>query len=320
VEPYGGRLPLGREKMNIAIPRPIIARTTRQLLGPWIVVLVPICSTSVVAQDATAPLSINAAPPSSVANQTEDSGADFVRPQNLFQLMYQFQTAPGSGAEKGTKNEVTTDKANIRVDRRIDFAPQWSLALRADLPILAKNPVSSGNPDGDYLYGVGDADIQAAFVNNFNERWGAGFGARLVAPTGGSTFGSGKWQIVPGGAVRYSLPELGPGSYLEPLVRYDLSVAGDSARRNISNVQFAPTLNLGLPNRWFVTMYPSADIRVNFGDPVVGQTGRLFLPFDARIGRKLSDNLVMSVEIGVPIIKDYPVYNFKTQVRLNLTY
>jgi hypothetical protein len=28
----------------------------------------------------------------------------------------------------------------------------------------------------------------------------------------------------------------------------------------------------------------------------------------------------MSVEIGVPIIKDYPVYNFKTQVRLNLTY
>jgi hypothetical protein len=77
---------------------------------------------------------------------------------------------------------------------------------------------------------------------------------------------------------------------------------------------------VGFPNRWFVTFYPSADIRVNYGDSVPGQTGHLFLPFDARIGRKLTDNLVLSVELGVPIIKDYPVYNFKTQVRLNLTY
>jgi hypothetical protein len=50
------------------------------------------------------------------------------------------------------------------------------------------------------------------------------------------------------------------------------------------------------------------------------QTGRLFLPFDARVGRKLTDSVTLSVEIGAPIIKDYPVYNFKTQVRLNLTF
>ena len=51
-----------------------------------------------------------------------------------------------------------------------------------------------------------------------------------------------------------------------------------------------------------------------------GQTGRLFLPFDVRVGRKLSDNIALSLEIGVPIIRDYPVYNLKTQVRLNVTY
>ena len=62
----------------------------------------------------------------------------------------------------------------------------------------------------------------------------------------------------------------------------------------------------------------SADIRINYGDPVTGQSGRLFLPFDARIGRKLTDNLALSLEVGVPIIKDYPVYNFKTEVRVNL--
>jgi hypothetical protein len=59
---------------------------------------------------------------------------------------------------------------------------------------------------------------------------------------------------------------------------------------------------------------------VNFGDPVAGQTGRLFLPFDARVGRNLTDHMALSLEVGVPIIKDYPVYNFKTELRLNTTF
>ena len=42
---------------------------------------------------------------------------------------------------------------------------------------------------------------------------------------------------------------------------------------------------------------------MNFGDPVTGQTG------DARVGRKLNDHTALSFEVGVPIIKDYPVYN-----------
>jgi hypothetical protein len=39
-----------------------------------------------------------------------------------------------------------------------------------------------------------------------------------------------------------------------------------------------------------VTFYPSNDIRINFGDPISGQTGRLFLPFDAAIGREMKNN------------------------------
>src|SRR5262249_39066281 len=37
----------------------------------------------------------------------------------------------------------------------------------------------------------------------------------------------------------------------------------------------------------FFALYPSADIRVNYGDPVTGQTGRLFLPFDFSVGAEL---------------------------------
>jgi hypothetical protein len=67
-------------------------------------------------------------------------------------------------------------------------------------------------------------------------------------------------------------------------------------------------VNFSLPDHWYVMFYPSADIRVNYGPPVTGQTGPLFLPFDVRIGRKLNENTVLSLE---------PVYNFKTEVRLN---
>ena len=261
---------------------------------------------------------------SQVASSTDQSGntgEDFFRPPaNLFQMMEQYKTAPGSGSTKGSIVDVTTEMLNLRYDHAVDLAPMWILALRSDLPLLGRDPISSSNPDGNYLYGVGDADIQAVIIHNLSQRWAVGFGARLIAPTGGDTFGSGKWQIMPIVGARYALWEINSSSYFEPMVRYDASIAGDPTKRNISNVQFRPTFNLGLPDQWFITFYPSADIRVNLGDPVTGQTGRLFLPFDARVGRKLSDNAALSFELGVPIIKDYPVYNIKTQVRLNITF
>jgi len=254
-------------------------------------------------------------------DQNANTGNDLFRPPaNLFQMMYDYKTAPGSGSLPGSTRDVTTETLNLRMDHSLDLAPQWILALRADLPLLAKNPLSSSNPDADYLTGVGDADVQAIIVHNLDQRWTIGFGARLIAPTGDDTLGSGKWQIMPGAGFRYALWEINSSSYFEPVVRYDVSFAGDPTRRNISNLQFAPTFNLGLPDHWFITFYPSPDIRINYGDPITGQTGRLFLPFDARIGRQLSKNTALSFELGVPIIRDYPVYNLKTQVRLNVTY
>ena len=98
------------------------------------------------------------------------------------------------------------------------------------------------------------------------------------------------------------------------------ALAGDPTKKNISNLQFAPMLNIGLPDKWSVTFFPSPDIRVNYGDPITGQTGRWFIPFDIRIGKKLSDTIALSLEVGVPIVKDYPVYDFKTQARLNVNW
>ena len=125
---------------------------------------------------------------------------------------------------------------------------------------------------------------------------------------------------MPIAAVRYALPEISQGSYFEPLARYDVSFAGDPTKKFISNLQFGPMLNLSLPDRWFFTLYPNPEIRWNFGDPVTGETGRLFLPFDARIGHKFSDAFDVSLEVAVPIVKQYPVYNFMTALRLNANF
>ncbi|OIQ69457.1 hypothetical protein GALL_489420 [mine drainage metagenome] len=280
----------------------------RALFGACLLVVMVLRPTVAVSQGASSPDQGNA-------------GEDFFRPPaNLFQMLTDYRTAPGSGSTPGSIRNVTTETLNLRMDHALDLAPMWIMALRSDLPLLAKNPISSSNPDGDYLHGVGDADVQAAVIHNLSQRWAVGFGARLITPTGGDTLGSGKWQIMPVVGARYALWEINSSSYFEPIIRYDTSFAGDPTKRNISNLQFAPTFNLGLPDQWFLTLYPSADIRINLGDPIAGQTGRLFLPFDVRIGRRLADNAALSFELGVPIIKDYPIYNIKTQVRLNVTY
>jgi hypothetical protein len=251
-----------------------------------------------------------------------DSGAlDFFRPPpNLFQATTEYKTAPGSGSTPGSIREVTTETLDLRYDHAFDLPSGWILATRSDLPLLAKNPISASNPAGDYLGGVGDVDVQAALIHNIDQRWAFGFGMRLIAPTGDDALGSGKWQVMPLVGARLALPEITSGSYLEPLLRYDVSVAGDPTKKNISNLQFAPMLNIGLPDRWFVTLFPSPDIRINYGDPITGQTGRWFVPFDIRVGKKLSETIALSLELGVPIVKDYPVYDFKAQARLNVTW
>jgi Putative MetA-pathway of phenol degradation len=255
-------------------------------------------------------------------NLASESGAlDFFRPPpNLFQLLYGYRTAPGSGASSGTTREVTTQQLNLRYDHAFDMPSGWILVTRSDLPMVARNPITDSNPNGDYLKGFGDANVQAALIHDINRRWAFGFGMRVIVPTGDDALGSGKWQLMPIVGARLALPEISESSYFEPLLRYDVSVAGDPTRRNISNLQFAPALSVSLPERWFVTFFPSPDIRINFGDPITGQTGRLFIPFDVRFGKKFTDNLALSLEVGVPIVRDYPVYDFKTQLRLNLTY
>jgi hypothetical protein len=240
--------------------------------------------------------------------ETDNNGSDYTRPQSSFDV--RFNDRISSAATSRTDR----DGLLLRLAKKIDLGMDWKLAVLAQLPIEAKATSTAAGTERES--GFGNAAFQAALSHPIDARWAFGFGARLVSPTASDNLGGGKWVIMPGAGVRVSLPELGPDSYFVPVVRYAMSFAGDPSRRNISEPQIAPTLNVGLPDRWFVTFYPSNDIRINCGDPISGQTGRLFLPFDLALGRAVNDSLVISLEVSVPVIKDYPVYDFKSELRI----
>jgi Putative MetA-pathway of phenol degradation len=247
--------------------------------------------------------------PSDAAEESSYNGQDFTRPQRSFETRFRYETS-------GTTSRTDRDFLMLRATTKVELGGGWKLGLFAQMSLVDKTVTSSEPSSSSTESGVGDSTFQAALIYTVDQHWAWGFGARLVDPTAEDSLGSGKWQIMPGFGVRYSFLEYGPDTYFVPVIRYAMSFAGNPTARAISEPQIAPTLNIGLPDRWFVTFYPSNDIRINYGQPVSGQTGRLFLPFDAAIGRKMTDNLVMSLEASVPIIKDYPVYNFKTEFKV----
>ena len=73
----------------------------------------------------------------------DNTGQDFTSPQNLFQLRYQYKTAPGTGSVKGSIRTVTTDTLYLRSDFAFDLGSPWKVVFRTDLPFVAKNPISS---------------------------------------------------------------------------------------------------------------------------------------------------------------------------------
>jgi len=244
-------------------------------------------------------------------------GEDFTRPVSKIIIKLEGRTS-------GERTE--TERATLFLQGQFAFhlESEWELDLLVQLPVVSKSATEKDTVDTIHEFGLGDAEVQAAMARPISERWASGFGVRLIAPSAQRTIGNGKWQILSGFGVRYSFLERGTNTYFSPRLRYALSVGSDQSDRTIgrtiSELQIAPTLSIGLPDRWFVLLYPSFDIRLNFGDPISGQVGRLFLPIDVAVGRKLSDNFVMTLEVAAPVIKDFPVYDFRAELKISATF
>lgn len=254
-----------------------------------------------------APTSISGA--ASDAKET-NNGEDFTRPLTRTDFRYQYRHLDS----RNNDNHIFT----FRVDRPIPLDESWKLSLRLDLPLRYANIASDDHPSGQYQFGTGDLLTQIAIIKTLDPRWAVGAGSQFIFPTASKAeMDSGRYQAVPIVGVRYMWPEISSGSFAEAVIRYQFDYAGGSNRHHVSNLQFQPALNIHLPDFWFVELYPSADIRVNLGTRRAGDTGSLFLPFDVMVGKSIGKGLVTSVEVGVPIINDYKIYDFKMEARIS---
>ena len=242
-----------------------------------------------------------------LGDDVPNNGEDLTRPPAQFDFRYEFEAKA---------DDVWQDTFTLRVNRPFSLGEGWKIGTRLDIPFVLTNKSSSDNPDGKGTLGFGDVLIQAVLIDEFTNRWAAGLGPRLLVPTSGQDqFGTGKIQLGPIGGVRYSLPEISEGSFVELVVRYARDVGGQPGRSHINRLRWSPTYNVNLPQKWFITFFPSQDVEINFGD-----NNKWFFPMDFLVGKHLSSRTLISLEASVPLIKQYDAYHFKLQARLAFTF
>jgi hypothetical protein len=200
-----------------------------------------------------------------LANQTGD---DPTQPLGKIELLDRFTTAPGPGVAEGTTKQVDTNTPFARIEAPFQIAPQWELNFRTEISVVWTNGVTPENPTGATASGFGNILTQMWIVHDLDQRWAVALGGQLIAPTSTNSVASDAWEQVTGFVVRAMLPEISPGSYFAPQVRYGIDFSGNDNGSMLRQLRIAPTLNINLPHNLFFTLYPSPDIRLNYGTPV----------------------------------------------------
>jgi hypothetical protein len=191
------------------------------------------------------------------------------------------------------------------------------VAARADLPMFYTQTRNSDNPDGHFHFGMGDVLLQTLFIKTESADFAWALGAQAIFPTATEDgMGGGKYRLVPTVGVRWNTPALGRGSWIALVGRYDFDVAGKDNRSHFSELQFSPIVNLPLAQGWFLNLFPSTDIRYNLRDERPGDKGKWFVPLNFMLGKMVNKSTVVSLEVGVPIVDDYQVYDFKVEARI----
>jgi hypothetical protein len=263
---------------------------------------------------ASAWLMIGVAAGAGWAADVPDNGQDPTNPLSRLSLKYQYQNLPPS-------NHDAAHYVTLRGDKLFRRDEAWAWAARIDLPGVVTDQTGRDNRDGDTEFGFGDVLIQGSVINKPNEAFAWAAGSQFIFPTASQDqMGAGKYRIVPTAAARWMLPRMRDGSWFAAVTRFDADVAGADDRNDIRELQFAPTVNLALPEGWFVNLYPSSDIKYNFAEKRPGDTGKWFIPFDVLVGKTWSNSAVASFEVSFPLLQDYQVYDLKIEASFSFLF
>lgn len=233
-----------------------------------------------------------------------NDGQDPTRPRTRLDVRYQYQEAPAG--LNGKANHLLI----LRADRLAGLGGGWLLATRVDLPLAYNDLPSRDTPRGEYRFGASDLLVQGLFIKPVSRTQAFALGGQVIAPTASEDqMGTGKWQLVPTAAYRWTLDER--GSFVAGLVRYAFDVAGDDNRRHISELQFHPAAHFNFGMSRFITLWLEP-WRYNF------RSDKWFIPADVTVGQIINNAMVMSLQASAPLHYDsgYKLYDWKIEARI----
>ena len=263
---------------------------------------------------------LNAAEPEEIKN----TGQYIFRPLRRFDIRQQVRQLSSD-----TDLHITIFRFDLPMP--LNEGKDGIFSPRIDIPLIASDSVGNDNPNGDtYEYAAGDLLTQFAYIypdscfRDLNLD-GFGFGVRMLWPVAGNSIsGSEKYQVAPLVAAKWKLPYLSTGSFVSPILRYNLSYAdlneAGKNRDDINEFNIRPYLYVNT-KKWnwpidFVNLWADQDIVINFKNTDSKDRGDLFLPFDIMFGKMLNKNTVLSVDFAAPIVNDYDLYDWLIEFRI----
>jgi hypothetical protein len=189
------------------------------------------------------------------------------------------------------------------------FDNDWTVQLRADVPLLYTDDSGPGNPAGNFSGGVGNILVEPIVDSpevapNLTLR----ASLRLVFPSAKpSPFGNdSQYQVAPLIGMSYRMPDTLRGVTISPFVRYFWGFdAREPNTTLVSSLNLFPNVSFGLGDQWSLALYPENPIVYN------NNTNSWFVPFDFLFVKAWTPSLHFAIggaiKLGNPA---NPSYNY----------
>ena len=118
-------------------------------------------------------------------------------------------------------------------------------------------------------------------------------------------------QWAPAFYLNYRVPDVGYGMTCHPLARYFMSYhASYAGAAMVRRLDLYPTVTLALPAQWFIALYPENPIEYN------QLSGQWFVPFEAMVGKAVSERLHLGLGGAVKLGGGYEPYRYLVEARV----
>ena len=239
------------------------------------------------------------------ADEEDKLGQNATRPRSRLDLMVEYAKID---------SDVEAVSLTAQVDHPISFGNGWKLNTRVSQEFFFSDFPGSDNIDREMEEGFGELLTQTFFIPPSDGKISFGFGWRAQFPTATQDqFGTGKYRLTPIGVILHFPSWLPAGSFVGVGIRNEIGFGGNEDRDDINELQIAPTANISLPGKSFVSFFPT--IRRDWkGDNDV------FFPFDIEYGRAIGISKVGSLRLQVPMINEQDRYDWTLEARVTFLF